>query len=152
MLCACQSGLDDPAPLGPLDEPFFRCQVQPVLTKSCAGFRCHGTGDRYYVLFARNRLRLGGTEAERNATMRDSERAFNYNASVVQLDLDSRNDSFLLLKPLDQSAGGYWHGGAEEYGMGDVFLSRDERDFKTLEAWVMGAKDDPACQEPGSNL
>jgi hypothetical protein len=149
-LVGCQK-LDESAAFGRLDEAYFRCEVQPLITKSCSTFRCHGTADRYYYFFARNRLRLGGAEDQRGATMRDPERAFNYSASAAQVDSDDPAQSQLLLKPLDQAAGGYYHGGAVEYGLGDVYLSRDEDDFKTLQAWVMGASADPSCVEPGSD-
>ena len=150
-LASCQK-LDEPRPLDQLDVHMFRCSVQPVLTKSCASLRCHGDGNRYYKIFARNRLRFNLGEDQRNATLQDIERAYNYNASIAQVDSKKPLDSFLLLKPLDEAAGGYYHGGAVEYGMGDVFLSRDEPDFRTLQAWVTGGTEDPNCIEPGSNL
>ena len=151
LMAGCQR-LDEPQPLQGLDEPFFRCNVQPVLTKSCASLRCHGDGNRYYKIFTRNRLRYGLGEDRRNATLQEIERAYNFNASIAQVDLDEPLESLLLLKPLDQAGGGYYHGGAVEYEKGDVFLSRDEPDFQTLQAWVTGMTEDPTCIEPGSNL
>ena len=150
---ACQGGLTDEAPLpSSLDEAFFRCRVQPILTKSCAAFACHGDVRRYYHLFARSRLRLGGGEEQRNAPLSAEERAFNYNATRAVVDLGAPDESLLLKKPLDASAGGYYHGGAVLYGKGDVFLKSDDPDFKVLSRWIRGEKEDPACIEPGSDL
>jgi len=147
-----QGGIEDPAPEPKVDEAYFRCKVQPVLTKSCAAFACHGDGQRYFRLYARNRLRDGGTEAERNALLRDSERAFNFASARAFVDAVQSDQSLLLLKPLDQVAGGYYHGGAAEFNKGDVYMSRDEADFKVLVAWINGQTEDPSCIEPGSDL
>jgi len=147
-----QAGIEDPAPEPKLDEAYFRCKVQPKLTKSCAAFACHGSGDRYFRLYARNRLRDGGTEAERNALLRDSERAHNFASARAFVDAAQLDQSLLLMKPLDQAAGGFYHGGATEFGKGDVYLTRDDPDFKILVAWVNGQTEDPSCIEPGSNL
>lgn len=149
---SCQSGLEDEAPLAELDEPFFRCRVQPILTKQCSAFACHGDGRRYFHFFARNRLRLGGTEEERNAFLREDERAFNFDATRAYVVPGAPDESLLLLKPLDEAGGGYYHGGATLFGEGDVFASVDDRDYAVIREWIEGATEDPACVEPGSDL
>ncbi len=149
---ACTVDLEDGASLPALDESFYRCRVQPIVTKSCSMFVCHGDANRYYKLFARNRLRLGLQEEQRNATTTEAERRFDFDATRAHVDAANPRQSLLLLKPLDQSAGGYFHGGATEYGMGDVFLSEDEPDYQTMLAWVNGETEDPSCIEPGSDL
>jgi len=151
LLLGCRSDLTEPAPLPSLDEAYFRCRVQPVLTKSCGALACHGDAKRYFRLFARNRLRYGTTEEERNTFMKAEERAFNFNAARAMVDASDPGASLLLLKPLEQAAGGYYHG-ATLLGTSDVFPNRDDPDYKTLAAWVNGAKEDPACIEPGSDL
>jgi hypothetical protein len=148
----CSGDLTAEEPLVELDRAYFRCRVQPVLTKSCSALVCHGDPRRYFRVYARNRLRLGGSEAERNALLRDSESAFDFASARAYVDPNAPEESYLLLKPLDQRAGGLYHGGAEEFGQGDVFLDRDDPDFETLEAWIHGEKEDPACIEPGSDL
>jgi hypothetical protein len=151
---ACQSGLQDPLPLSTsLDEAYFRCNVQPILTKSCAAYACHGSSVRYFKLFGRNRLRLGGSIAKLNAPMTESERSWNYDAARAMVDTTAPDSSYLLLKPLDAAAGGYYHGGATFFGKGNVFLTRADPDFIVLEKWVHGEKaKDQACIEPGSEL
>jgi hypothetical protein len=147
----CQGGLDSGQPIASLDEPYFRCKVQPVLTKSCAAFACHGDARRFFRVFSRNRLRAQGSEKDRDATLSDLERAANFEAARAFVDEGGRAASLLLTKPLEASAGGAFHRGAEIFGSGNVFSDRNDRDFKTLEAWVLGAKEDATCVEPGSD-
>ena len=151
LVCACTaSGLEDPRTLARPDMAYFRCKVQPVLAKSCAMFACHGDARRYFRVFARNRLRSAGTEADRNAQLRPEELQSNYDAARAFIDTSDPDHSFLLTKPLDTSAGGWFHRGAEIFGSGNVFVSKSDPDFQTLTAWVHGAQENPTCVEPGS--
>ncbi|MFT3696201.1 MAG: hypothetical protein QM831_23885 [Kofleriaceae bacterium] len=149
---ACGGDLD--APLDPLtlDAPFFACRVQPVLTKYCSALACHGADGRYFHVFARNRARLTGDETQRNAFLSDAERAHNFDAARALIDPSAPTDSVLVLKPLEQAAGGYFHVGATLYGRGNVFATRDDDDYQTLVQWATGSTEDPTCQEPGSTL
>lgn len=148
---ACQSGLDDARPSPELDVAYFRCRVQPVLAKSCGAFACHGDGRRFFHVFARNRMRAQGVENERNAALTQVELQANYDAARALVDPASPATSVLLMKPLDARAGGSFHRGGEIFGGGNVFLAREEADFKTLAAWTNGTKEDPTCVEPGSD-
>lgn len=136
-----------------LDEAYFRCEVQPVLTRSCGMFACHGNARRFFVLFGRNRLRLGiASEAERGSTLTDLERQRNFEAARAMVVVGHPEQSPLLMKPLDPAAGGWYHvGGDVPFHGGDPFTTVDDPDYRTLEAWVMGATEDPACIEPGSD-
>lgn len=147
----CQSGLADEAPLSTaLDEPYFRCKVQPILSKSCSMFACHGTSDRYFRLYARNRLRYGiASEAKRNSFLNAQERQLNYDAARAFIDLNVVDNSLLLKKPLEADAGGYYHG-ATLLGTSNVFPKIDDSDYKILVKWASGEKI-PTCKtEPGS--
>ena len=113
--CA-QFGLDaEVEPSEPLDERYFEVCVQPILTKSCAAFVCHGDGGRPYRLYAPNRLRLGRTERERAKPFRDPEDPeqdekgrrelrVNYVGSMAIVNREDPDESVLLRKPLDQLA------------------------------------------------
>lgn len=147
LLAGCQSGLADAQDLPAVDEAFFRCNVQPIVTKSCSMFLCHGDTKRYYTVFARNRLRFGVDE--RNAEMIEPEWRYAYDATRAHIDREEPDESLLLKKPLDESAGGYFHGGATEFGQGDVYLSEDEQDYQTLSAWVNGATASADCASSG---
>ena len=146
LMLGCQD-LTEPAPFQPLDRAFFDCEVTDVITKTCAGFQCHGDATRYFTIFTRNRLRYGGTEEERGVKLRSIEAEFNYNATLAHVNSDEPERSLLLLKPLEQSAGGYFHRGAEIFAGGDVFRDREDRDFLVLSDWVNGATADPSCRE-----
>jgi len=150
-LAGCQSGFDAPLVGAAVDEPYFRCRVQPILTRSCAALACHGDGRRYYRVFARNRLRLAGDESTRNRALADAERRANFVAAGVLVDPATPAQSWLLTKPLESTAGGLYHRGALIFDGGNVFTTRDDPDFQTLLAWAGGAKEDPACVEPGSD-
>lgn len=151
-LAGCPEGLDSEvgAREVELDEAFYRCRVQPILIKSCAGFLCHGDTKRFFRLFGSNRLRYGLPPDKRNSPILPEETAYNFASAAAFVDRTDPDKSLLLTKPLDQAAGGNYHGGATEFGQGDVFLSKDEADFVTISAWVAGEKEDPACVEPGS--
>jgi hypothetical protein len=51
------------------------------------------------------------------------------------------------MKPLDETGGGYFHRGATLFGKGNVFLTRDDDDYKLLQKWAHGTRwqDDPKC-------
>jgi len=145
----CQSGLADKAPLPTgLDEAYFRCAVQPILTKNCSTFACHGTPDRYFRIYARNRLRYGiATESQRNSFLNAQERQLNYDAARAFIDVNVVDDSLLLKKPLEADAGG-----ATLLGTSNVFPKVDGGEYKILVKWASGEKaKDPQCIEPGSD-
>jgi hypothetical protein len=145
VLAACaQEGLEAPETLAPLDADYFRCEVQPVLAARCAFFACHGSATRPFRLYARNRLRLDVPAAERDTPLRPSEVAFNYDSSRA-IAGDARRPALLLLKPLDESAGGYVHVGATLYGRGDVFLDVDDPGYEKIAAWIGGATAPSDC-------
>lgn len=139
--CIEQSPQDLPA----LDEPYFRCRVQPILDAKCSMLACHGDARRPFHTFARNRLRLDGTNVQRNLPLSTVEASINFDNTRGWVETSSPAASFLVLKPLDVDAGGYFHRGDDLFGGGDVFLERADPDFRTLLLWVEGATEDPAC-------
>ncbi len=152
-LASCLGDANAPRDAEPLDEAFFRCQVQPVLTRNCSMFACHGNARRFFVLFGRNRLRLGGTEAMRGSFLTDAERERNFAAASAMVVPGHPELSPLVMKPLDPSAGGWYHvGGDTPFHGGDPFTSVDDARYQTLVDWVNGATDDPSCVEPGSTM
>lgn len=148
----CQDNLDAPRMLAELDRPYFDCRVQPVLTKYCSQQACHGDPARYFRIYARNRLRDGGDETERNAFMRGEERAHNFEAARAFVDLQRPDRSLLLIKPLEQDAGGAFHRGATMYSGVNVFADTIDPDYQIIAQWIGGATESPTCQEPGSTL
>lgn len=146
-LAACaQDGLDAPEELPPLDEAFYRCEVQPVLAARCAFFACHGSATRPFRLYARNRLRFDVAAEERETPLRPVEERANYEAARAFAG-DARRPSLLLLKPLEEDAGGYIHVGATLYGRGDVFRTADDPGYQKLADWIGGATAPSDCVE-----
>lgn len=149
---SCQGGLDDPRDLPPLDEAYYRCRVQPVLTKSCAGLACHGNEQRYFHIYTRNRLRVSTDPATINAQLTEEERGFNFNSARAFIDPEDPESSLLLKKPLEGLKGGYFHVGALIFNKGNIFADEDDKDYKIILAWASGEKEeDPQCIEPGSD-
>lgn len=151
MGCTQENGpLDLPA----LDTSLFRCEVQPVLAKQCATPACHGSNERYYRLYARNRLRYGIDELDRADPLSEFEVQANYDATrAMLLGLGRPEESMLLKKPLDERAGGYYHGATVVFGRNsgyNVFSSPTEPEFERLERWARGAEGDPNCVDPGA--
>lgn len=152
LLAGCEPGLSEPREKPSLDLAFFRCEVQPVLVGSCGQLACHGNQQRFFRVMGRNRFRplLGGNEnRQRSTPLSEKEIQFNYDSALGYVDVDAPDDSYLLRKPLDQAGGGFYHGGATEFGKGDVFLARDDAAYETIRSWIAGAAADPACVEPG---
>jgi hypothetical protein len=147
----CRGGLDGARDLPALDRPYFDCRVQSVLTRDCATYLCHGDERRPFRTYARHRLRLGLPIELIVSPLTPEERTANYDNARAFVDLTSPADSLLLRKPLEASAGGAFHRGAEIFGMGNVFATRDDPDARVIADWIAGATEDPSCVEPGSD-
>jgi hypothetical protein len=143
--CA-QDGLDAAGSLAPLDEPYFRCEVQPVLAARCAFFACHGSATRPFRIYARNRLRFDVSPVERETPLTPGELVFNFESARAFAG-DDRRPALLILKPLEEDDGGYLHVGATLYGRGDVFATPDDPGYRRLAAWIGGAAAAPDCVE-----
>lgn len=151
-LAGCAGDLEQPRTLAALDRPYFDCNVQPVLTTYCGQLACHGTSERYFHVYSRNRLRDDADETQRNAFLRDSERTHNFEAARALVDIDAPDDSLLLRKPLEQAAGGAYHRGATLYRAGNVFDDSNDPDYQVIAQWIDGATEVPTCKEPNSDM
>lgn len=140
--CA-QDGLDAAATPPALDAPFFRCEVEPVLAARCAFLACHGSARRPFRLFARNRLRLDAPIDQRALPLSAAEEAANYDQARGFAG-DATRPSLLLLKPLAEAAGGWYHRG-DLYGQGDVFASTDDPGYDAIARWTGGATAPADC-------
>ena len=151
---ACeQADLRAPLALRALDEPFFRCKVQPILARTCAFSACHGDERRFFRIYARNRLRKADTPTMLNGLLTAEEQQANFEFARAVADPDDPDASLLLAKPLDRStSGGRFHQGAVIFAGGDVFPATDDPDYRVLRAWIAGAVMDRSCVEPGSDL
>ena len=147
LLASCvQSGIDAPAELAQVDEHYFRCQVQPVLAKSCAFMDCHGNAERPLRIYAEQRFRLDIDWLDYEAPLTSDELAANLQAVRGFIGGHRGPKDLLSEKPLDNRYGGLFHKAAELYGQDDVFLDREDPDYQTLRQFMEGARADPDCQ------
>ena len=150
VLVGCEN--NEPFDAG-LDWDYYRCRVQPVVEAQCSMLDCHGVEERAYRVYARNRLRLetvGNTNVQRNLPMTEEELQANFASAVGFFDAEHVANSWLLKKPLDERAGGYFHDGRELYDGGDVFLSLDDPGYVVLSAWLEGETEMPSCVYAGT--
>jgi len=145
VLTGCvQEGLDQPQPVVELDREFFRCNVQPVLAARCAFAACHGSNQRPLRVFAVQRMRLEVPWTEMTTPLTSDELDANYRSAVgLTADADM---ALLTRKPLDVTAGGFYHEGRELYAGDDVFMSEDDPGYRLLRRWTEGETAAAGCE------
>lgn len=134
---------------GNVDFATYRCRVQPIVDAKCSMLACHGDVRRPFHTFTRNRMRLDGTDIQRDLPLTAEELQLNYD-SALGFVTDDPDASWLLLKPLDTAAGGYYHRGAEIFGGPDVFDDTEDPDYQIIHGWLAGDVEDPDCVYPGT--
>lgn len=146
LLCGCtQDGLGELATPAEVDESYYRCNVQPVLSARCAFVACHGTVERPLVIYAEQKLRLGIEWVDYQTPLTAEERAANFRALGDFVARNPGDPDLLSEKPLDVSAGGLFHRGKDLFGAEDVFVSRDDRGYQILRAFIDGETAAPDC-------
>ncbi len=148
LLIAAQPGcqtVDTTSSLPPLDEPFFRCQVEPVLMARCGFYPCHGSEQRPFVVYAPNRFRLEAESPDLATPLTVEEMARNFDMSRAFAQDERLDGAWLLSKPLDVEAGGFYHVGKRLYQGRDVFTTVDDVGYQQIAAWIGGATAEPNC-------
>jgi hypothetical protein len=113
-----------------LDPDGFTADVQPVLTARCGNPSCHGRLDRPYQVYAERGLRADPSDTWLDEPLTAAEVELNYTAACVFASEGAAPAEVLLLrKPLAEHAG-------TEHGGGAVFAGSDDRQWRTLHAWV----------------
>ncbi len=139
ILAGCTAaGLDAPAPQMQLDRDYFRCDVEPVLEARCAFPACHGSARRPLSLFAVGRMRDGVTWDRPKAPLTATELAENFRVA-------SGFGELLVQKPLDVAAGGYFHRGAQLYGVRDVFRDQTDAGYQLIANWLADTTASASC-------
>ncbi|MEQ9495639.1 MAG: hypothetical protein RIT81_02245 [Deltaproteobacteria bacterium] len=149
LLLAASCIENEPVTRGDVKFDTYRCQVQPIVDAKCSMLACHGDVRRPFHSFTRNRMRLEGSDIQRDLPLTQQELDLNY-ASALGFVTDDPDESWLLLKPLDSDAGGYYHRGKEIFGGPDVFSDTEDPDYQIMRNWLAGAEEDPACVYPGT--
>jgi len=141
--------VDNPIWLPDLDPAFHRCEVQPVFDNSCSTLACHGDGRRPFHVFTRNRLRLEGEITDLNQPLTQAEIDANFD-NARGFASDRAQESWLLKKPLEPSAGGWFHIGKERFEGEDVWTTTDDPNYQVVLRWLAGEVGDPTCVAKGS--
>lgn len=125
----------------------FVDEVYPVLLRDCAFSSCHGSQDRFLQVLGPGRPRLDPMTTEVTDPMRHDEVLFSYErARSLLATAPTATQSLLLLKPLEFSAGGQGHRGADDYGR-NVFRSKHDPAIQTILRWAYSTGSPPTEQD-----
>lgn len=146
LLASCIVDVPSPQPIPAGDFEAFAGTVQPVLDARCASPTCHGQPDRPLAIFSAGQYRRDPARTFLEESLDPGEQAANAR-QVAAFVLDvlaggwSVDDCLMLRKPLALAQGGCSHKG------GEIFRSRDDREYRALRTWLTGLVD-PAVARP----
>jgi hypothetical protein len=113
-----------------LDYDYYKTRVEPIFSKHRDGHArcvvCHSQST--------NSFKLAEWGPDTTAFTEEQSRA-NFAMLSKLVNKNDPEKSMLLLHPLSKDAGGH-----EFHSGGRQFASKDDPDWKTLEAWAKGAK------------
>jgi hypothetical protein len=134
-LSACEDGAqEDRLVVAEREFRGFR-DVYPVLMRDCGFHTCHGSEERLFVIYGPGRARLTDDVRALEALTGD-EISLSFSIALSMIDAEHPERSFLLKKPLAVEAGGYVHGGIDEFGR-NVYRTKDDDGYKVIERWVL---------------
>lgn len=134
-LGACEDGAQN-GPLVVADREFRGFQeVYPVLMRDCGFHACHGSEERAFRIYGPGRARLTDDVRSLEALTGD-EISLSFSIALSMIDAEHPEQSFLLKKPLALEAGGYAHGGIDDFGR-NVYRTKDDEGYKVIERWVL---------------
>ena len=114
----------------------FVNEAYPVLLRDCAFSSCHGSPDRFLRIVGPGRPRLDPDSTEVTDPMQRDEVLFSYERARSMLATGaSPAESLLLMKPLELSAGGQGHRGADDFGS-NVYRSENDEALQVLKRWA----------------
>lgn len=131
---ACAADSTWSGELGMASYASFETDVYPVLMRDCGFANCHGLEQRNFQVWGpgRSRLRTGDED------IKQVERLRTYARTLSMLYTDGSRplrESPLLTKPLEISAGGATHAGADRYGR-NVYRSQADPGFQVILQWA----------------
>lgn len=128
---------DPPTP----DRAMFDTAIYPLLLRDCGFSECHGAEHRFFQVFGPGRAHL----EDRTSDLALRERQLSYDRArsmLVPSGGGSIQLSPLLTKPLEVSAGGATHRGADHYGR-NVFQSVNDPRYVALWQWALSSAPPP---------
>lgn len=113
-----------------LDYNYYKTRVEPIFSKHREGHArcvvCHSQANNLFKLAEWGPNTTAFTDEQSHA---------NFDMISKLVNKNDPGKSILLLHPLSKDAGGH-----EFHSGGRQFATRDDPDWKTLEAWAKGAK------------
>ncbi|HEY2732672.1 MAG TPA: hypothetical protein VGI70_01740 [Polyangiales bacterium] len=135
---------------GPLPAPdgaAFVREVYPLLLRDCAFSTCHGAADRFLQLYGPGRARLDPIATKPDDPMTLPEVLHSYDRARSMLATANRiDDSLLLSKPLEPSAGGQGHEGVDDFGR-NPFASSLDPSYVAIAQWALSSGPPPSAAD-----
>jgi hypothetical protein len=132
------AGCAEDSPVLALPNPdlmIFQETAYPLLLRDCGFPACHGDARRFFRVFGPGRTRLVPTmAADEPLTAEEITESYARTISMLITD-ENLSDSWLLRKPLDTTAGGSAHKGADAWGR-NVYYSRSDPSYAKLVNWA----------------
>lgn len=118
-----------------LDYDAYVSDVQPIFVERCGNPTCHGRPERPFAVYAPERYRADPARTFLDEPLSGDELLANYeSACAFSVHISDPTTCLLLSKPLAIDAGGAGHLG------GDVWLDREDPEYRTVEAWLATAR------------
>jgi hypothetical protein len=136
---ACASEVGSAIPME-LDACGFETEIYPQLARDCGFPTCHGNEGRFFQVWAPGRARLDESTGILAAPTRaELERSYERALSMLGSygGAATPEDSLLLRKPLEASAGGAAHQGLDAFGR-NVYASKEDAGWQRLAQWARG--------------
>jgi hypothetical protein len=138
LLCACTTVANEAAvdPSTTLNEPAFRCKVEPILVQQCSYYACHGMADSALRVYSVGKLRAMPPADSIAATLpltEDEQHANFTSAAGFAAFAQPAADNWLLRKPLPANNGGYEHAG------GAIYANTNDPNYVAIDSWLRGA-------------
>jgi hypothetical protein len=122
----------------------FQTSAYPILLRDCAFEACHGGPDRFFHIYGPGRTRLLPTSKPADPATNDEITRSYDRARSMLIGGTSVDDSLLLRKPLERSAGGQGHKGVDSWGR-NVYRHRGDVSYLALVHWAQS-------QETGTGM
>ena len=124
-----------PHELGKVPESgVFEADVYPMLLRNCAFPDCHANHERFLVVYGPGRVRVP-IETELFDPATPEELSLAYERARSMLRSDAPEESLLVRKALEASAGGSSHKGTDSLGR-NVFAATTDPDYMLLVRWA----------------
>ena len=134
LVAACSNA--DPASSPTPDGVQFAREVYPLLLRDCAFSTCHGAPERFFRIVGPGRVRLDPLTMPDDPTTLN-ELVLSYERSRDMLATAATPaESMLLRKPLEASAGGQGHRGADDFGR-NLYPSQSHPSYVILSRWAL---------------